>query len=120
MPTFAPTRWRRLPVRLSGARTARRTAASCREPDTTSYVAGFLATTAGLHIAGAAGGLLLLECANGRTWLRAAGAATAAAGLIFAHVAIGGPDSLSTAATPARRLPEMGRRIRPSPRLLTP
>ena len=37
------------------------------------YAVGFLVTTAGLHIAGAATGLLLLERPDGRRWLRLAG-----------------------------------------------
>lgn len=48
--------------------------------DTPTYVAGFLTTTAGLHVAGAAGGLLLLERHNGRRWLRSAGIVIAIAG----------------------------------------
>jgi urease accessory protein len=57
-----------------------------RTADAASYVIGFLVTTAGLHIAGATGGLLLLERARGRGWLRLAGAATTAAGLVLAFI----------------------------------
>ena len=46
-------------------------------------VAGFLATTAGLHIVGAVAGLLALEHPSGRTWLRSSGALTAVAGVAF-------------------------------------
>jgi urease accessory protein len=52
--------------------------------DAATYVTGFLITTAGLHVAGAAGGLLLLEHASGRGWLRLAGAATTVAGVLLA------------------------------------
>lgn len=44
------------------------------------YVAGFLLTTAGLHVAGAVAGLLLLEHPGGRRWLRGGGLVVAAAG----------------------------------------
>jgi urease accessory protein len=47
------------------------------------YAIGILITTAGLHVAGAVGGLLLLERPRGSILLRFAGAATAAAGLLF-------------------------------------
>src|SRR5262245_26219770 len=60
-----------------------------RTADAASYVIGFLVTTAGLHVAGAAGGLLLLEQARGRGWLRLAGAATTVAGLLLALVVAG-------------------------------
>src|SRR5262245_54544235 len=60
-----------------------------RMADTASYIIGFLVTTAGLHVAGAAGGLLLLERVRGRGWLRLAGAATSVAGLLLAFVVVG-------------------------------
>ena len=44
------------------------------------YVTGFLTTTAGLHILGAVGALLLLEEEKGQGWLRLAGTATAVVG----------------------------------------
>jgi urease accessory protein len=47
------------------------------------YAAGFLATTAALHVIGAVGGLLLLESKNGKVLLRLAGTATAFAGTAF-------------------------------------
>lgn len=51
-------------------------------PDThrLGYAAGFLATTAGLHVAGAVAGLLVLERPDGQRLLRAGGALVAAAG----------------------------------------
>jgi urease accessory protein len=60
-------------------------------PHTTSkasYVAGFMATTAGLHLVGAVAGLLVLEQPHGRTLLCLAGTATSAAGiaLVFGFV----------------------------------
>jgi urease accessory protein len=51
--------------------------------DKLSYVVGFLTTTAGLHVTGAVGALLLLERPTGSVMLRAAGAMTAFAGLLF-------------------------------------
>jgi urease accessory protein len=48
-----------------------------------SYAIGFLITTAGLHVTGAIGGLLLLESPTGSVLLRLAGAVTAFAGLVF-------------------------------------
>jgi urease accessory protein len=51
--------------------------------DATSYVAGFLVTTAGLHVTGAVGGLLTLERSNGRTWLRLAGVAIGVVGMLL-------------------------------------
>ena len=57
--------------------------------DTSAYVVGFLVTTAGLHVAGAVGGLLLLERRHGRRWLRAAGIATAIAGVGLLGVQLG-------------------------------
>lgn len=45
------------------------------------YAAGFLITTAGLHVAGLTGGLLLLDHPDGRRWLRVSGAATAMTGI---------------------------------------
>jgi urease accessory protein len=65
-----------------------------RTADAASYVIGFLVTTAGLHVAGAAGGLLLLEHARGRGWLRLAGAATTVAGLLLAFVVARGLEAL--------------------------
>jgi urease accessory protein len=47
------------------------------------YAAGFLLTTVGLHIAGAVAGLLVLDQANGRQWLRGGGASVAAAGALL-------------------------------------
>ena len=47
------------------------------------YAIGFLITTAGLHVAGAVGGLLLLESPQGRGRLRCTGAVVALAGLDF-------------------------------------
>lgn len=59
-------------------------------PDTAplGYAAGFLATTAGLHVAGAVAGLLLLEENAGHRWLRAGGALIAAAGGVLLHGAL--------------------------------
>jgi len=48
-----------------------------------SYAIGFLATTAGLHVAGAVGGLLLLDRPKGSYFLRCAGGVTALAGVGF-------------------------------------
>jgi len=54
--------------------------------DMASYVAGFLVTTAGLHVTGAIAGLLMLEQFHGRIGLRAAGAAVALAAMaLMAH-----------------------------------
>jgi urease accessory protein len=50
-----------------------------------SYATGFVITTAGLHVSGAVGALLLLERPKGRQLLRYAGAATALAGLAFCN-----------------------------------
>jgi len=47
------------------------------------YAAGFLLTTAGLHVAGAVAGLLVLDQANGRQWLRGGGASVATAGVLL-------------------------------------
>ena len=47
------------------------------------YFAGFLLTTAGLHIAGATGSLLLIDEARGRTYLRLGGSLAAIAGLFL-------------------------------------
>lgn len=44
------------------------------------YAAGFLLTTAGLHLVGALGGLLLLESQRGQRWLTIAGVAVAIIG----------------------------------------
>ena len=63
-----------------------------RTADSASYVIGFLVTTAGLHVAGAAGGLLLLEQARGQGWLQLAGAATTVAGLLLAFVVARGSE----------------------------
>src|SRR5262245_16177502 len=60
-----------------------------RTADAASYVIGFLVTTAGLHVVGVASGLLLLEQARGRGWLRLAGAATTVAGLLLGFVVVG-------------------------------
>lgn len=49
--------------------------------DLTSYIVGFLVTTAGLHIAGLAGGQLLLDGRNGSTTLRLMGTASSAVGI---------------------------------------
>jgi urease accessory protein len=49
--------------------------------DGLSYAAGFLLTTAGLHVAGAVAGLLVLDQPWGRHWLRGGGALLAAAGV---------------------------------------
>lgn len=48
--------------------------------DPLNYAAGFLLTTAGLHIAGAVGGLIVLDQPAGRQWLRGGGALVAAVG----------------------------------------
>jgi urease accessory protein len=64
-----------------------------RTADAASYVIGFLVTTAGLHVAGAAGGLLLLEHVRGRGWLRLAGAATTVAGVLLAFVVARGTEA---------------------------
>ena len=63
---------------------------SLEMPDTASleYAAGFLLTTAGLHVAGAAAGLLLLEEAHGQRWLRIGGAVIAAVGGVLLHGAL--------------------------------
>jgi urease accessory protein len=53
--------------------------------DKWSYATGFVITTAGLHVSGAVGALLLLERPKGRQLLRYAGAATALAGLAFCN-----------------------------------
>ncbi|NTU80081.1 MAG: hypothetical protein HGA45_11860 [Chloroflexales bacterium] len=45
-----------------------------------SYAAGFLVTTAGLHLVGAAGGAPLLESRRGKRWLGQAGVAMALVG----------------------------------------
>jgi urease accessory protein len=45
-----------------------------------SYVAGFLVTTAGLHVMGAVAALLALESSRGATSLRLCGATTALVG----------------------------------------
>src|SRR5918998_194638 len=44
------------------------------------YAAGFLITTASLHVIGAVGGILILDRAHGNRWLRCAGAMTATIG----------------------------------------
>lgn len=49
--------------------------------DKLSYVCGFLATTATLHLVGAVGGWATLRRAGGAAWLRAAGYACAACGV---------------------------------------
>jgi urease accessory protein len=51
-----------------------------------SYATGFLITTAGLHVAGAVGGLLLLDRPKGDALLRCAGAVTALAGVTFCNL----------------------------------
>lgn len=51
--------------------------------DAVAYVAGFLSTTATLHIIGLVTGLILLGHTKGRCVLRLAGAGTAVAGLMF-------------------------------------
>ncbi len=52
------------------------------------FVPGFLITTATLHLCGALGALWLLGLSKGRQWLRAIGAAVAAAGIwLFAGAA---------------------------------
>jgi urease accessory protein len=45
-----------------------------------SYAAGFLITTAGLHLVGAVGGLLLLESQQGKCWLGLSGVTIAVVG----------------------------------------
>jgi urease accessory protein len=51
------------------------------------FITGFLITTLGLHIVGAAGGLLLIEEKQGFKTLRFLGAATSLAGVVlFMHV----------------------------------
>jgi urease accessory protein len=47
----------------------------------TSYAAGFLITTVGLHLVGAIGGLLLLESKRGKRWLGLAGVTIAVVGV---------------------------------------
>jgi urease accessory protein len=47
------------------------------------YVAGFVATTAGLHIIGAVGALLLLDQQRGARYLRIAGTLTSVAGSVL-------------------------------------
>lgn len=47
------------------------------------YAAGFLLTTAGLHVAGAVGGLLLLDSPQGARVLRAGGMLVATAGVVL-------------------------------------
>ena len=49
----------------------------------TAYIIGFLVTTLGLHVAGAVGGLLLLEERNGENILRGLGTVTAAIGIFL-------------------------------------
>jgi urease accessory protein len=51
--------------------------------DKLSYVVGFLTTTAGLHLAGAVGALLLLERPTGNVALRVCGAMAGFAGMFF-------------------------------------
>jgi urease accessory protein len=51
--------------------------------DKLGYAAGFLLTTAGLHVAGAVAGLLVLEQPAGRNWLRSGGTLVAAAGAML-------------------------------------
>jgi urease accessory protein len=46
-----------------------------------SYVAGFLVTTAGLHVIGAVAALLALESSTGAAWLRRSGGVTALVGV---------------------------------------
>jgi urease accessory protein len=53
-----------------------------------SYLIGFTATTAGLHIAGAVGTLLLLPQPHGPLHLKTAGAATAVTGVAFLAIAL--------------------------------
>ena len=53
-----------------------------------SYAAGFLITTAGLHLVGAVGGLLLLESRRGKRWLGLAGVTIA---VIGAYLIVKGP-----------------------------
>ncbi len=53
-----------------------------------SYVAGFLITTASLHLVGAVGGLLLLESQRGKRWLGLAGVTIAVVG---AYLVLVGP-----------------------------
>lgn len=52
------------------------------------YAAGFLFTTAALHVAGAAAGLLLVESPAGQRWLRVAGACVAVAGGVLLRGAL--------------------------------
>jgi hypothetical protein len=52
------------------------------------YAAGFLITTAGLHLVGAVGGLLLRESRRGKRWLGLAGVTIA---VIGAYLIIKGP-----------------------------
>lgn len=52
------------------------------------YAAGFLLTTAALHVAGAVAGLLLIEQPEGQRWLRAGGAFVAAAGGVLLQEAL--------------------------------
>ena len=52
------------------------------------YVIGFLVTTAGLHIVGVIGGMLLIERPNGMSILRIAGAGTAVAGVALTTVVL--------------------------------
>ena len=47
----------------------------------TGYIMGFLITTLGLHLIGALGGLLLMEKAHGRRYLRLVGLATSGIGV---------------------------------------
>ena len=49
--------------------------------DLTSYMVGFLVTTAGLHVAGLVGGQLLIDARNGATTLRVMGTASTAVGI---------------------------------------
>jgi urease accessory protein len=50
-------------------------------PGPASYIAGFLVTTAGLHVIGAVAALLALESASGAAWLRRSGGLTALLGV---------------------------------------
>jgi urease accessory protein len=52
------------------------------------YAAGFLLTTAGLHVAGAVGAMLLLEHRSGQRRLRQAGALLAVIGGVLLHGAV--------------------------------
>lgn len=54
-----------------------------------SYIVGFLATTAGLHVAGLAGASLLLDQARGATVLRLLGSGSALVGGVFLMTAAG-------------------------------